>query len=380
MAIETVGRIDIQSTSHPSIALAMNRRDAIKFTAAALSLAANRSVLAAKPLRLLILGGTGFIGPHFVETLQAHGHTLTLFNRGKRNASLFPQIETLIGDRNGALDALRGRDWDIAIDNSGYVPRHVRQSAELLKEHVKRYIFVSSISAYASLAKPGITEDDATATLPDPTVEQVTDETYGGLKALCEQAVEQTFGARATILRPTYIVGPGDPTDRFTYWPVRAARGGEMLAPGTPNDPIQFIDVRDLAEFTRACVEQDIPGRFNVCNEPRKVSIGELLQTSKRIAKADTQFRWAEAAFLEANKLLESGEIPIWSPTQGEYAGAALVSPARAIAKGLRFRDLETTVTDTLAWHRTRPAEQQQKLKAGLAPERESQLLAKLKA
>lgn len=358
----------------------MNRRDIIKLTAAALSMQATHTTFAANTLRILILGGTGFIGPHFVDELQARGHTLTLFNRGKRNASLFPKIETLIGDRNGGLDALRGREWDVVIDNSGYVPRHVRLSAELLKDRVRRYIFVSSISAYASLAKPGITEDDPTATLSDPNAEQVTGETYGGLKALCEQAVEQTFGKRATILRPTYIVGPGDHTDRFTYWPVRTARGGEMLAPGTPRDPIQFIDVRDLAQFTRTCVEADLAGRFNVCNEPRSVSIGELLELSKRITKSDAQFRWADAAFLESNKLLESGEIPIWSPTEGEYAGGALVSPARAVQKGLRFRELNTTVADTLAWHRTRPAEQQAKLKAGLTPEREAELLAKLKA
>ena len=357
----------------------MNRRDLIKLTAAALSMQATHNAFAAKTLRVLILGGTGFIGPHFVEVLNAHGHTLTLFNRGKRNASLFPNIETLIGDRNGGLDALRGRDWDVVIDNSGYVPRHVRLSAELLKDRVQRYIFVSSISAYASLAKPGISEDDPTATLPDPSVEQVTGETYGGLKALCEQAVEQTFGERATILRPTYIVGPGDHTDRFTYWPVRTARGGEMLAPGTPQDPIQFIDVRDLAEFTRTCVEANVGGRFNVCNKPRSVSMGKLLEVSQRIAKSDTQLRWADAAFLESNKLLESGEIPIWAPTEGENAGAALVSPARAVQKGLRFRELSNTVADTLAWHRTRPAEQQAKLKAGLTPEREAELLAKLK-
>ena len=356
----------------------MNRREAIKFTAAAFGMTATHNVFAAKTLRVLILGGTGFIGPHFVEVLRRRGHTLTLFNRGKRNASLFPQTETLIGDRNGGLDALRGRDWDVVIDNSGYVPRHVRLSAELLKDRVQRYIFVSSISAYASLAKAGISENDPTAILPDPTVEQVTGETYGGLKALCEQAVEQTFGERATILRPTYIVGPGDPTDRFTYWPVRTARGGEMIAPGNPADPIQFIDVRDLAEFTRACVEQELGGRFNVCNEPRSVSIGKLLEVSKQIAKSDTKFRWADETFIVSNKLLETGEIPIWVPTEGEYAGAALVSPARAVQKGIRFRELTTTVADTLAWHRTRPLEQQTKLKAGLTPEREAELLAKL--
>lgn len=360
----------------------MNRREAIQATlATALALSSGRSLAAAvKPMRILILGGTGFIGPHIVNACRAHGHTITLFNRGKRNASLFPDLETRIGDRNGQLDSLKEGEWDVVIDNSGYVPRHVRLSAELLEPRVGRYIFVSSISAYADLAKPGIDEDYPTAKLADPSVEQVTGETYGGLKALCEQAVEQIYGKRATVIRPTYIVGPGDPTDRFTYWPVRVARGGAMLAPGTPADPVQFIDVHDLADFMRRCAEENIEGRFNACNPPRSVSMGALLDTSKKVSAADAQFVWADETFLEQNKLLESGEIPIWAPTQGEYAGMALVDCARAVEKGLRFTPTEKTVADTLAWHRTRPKEQQEKLRAGLSPEREAELLAKLKS
>lgn len=359
----------------------MNRRTALKFASALAGLAAFGETLASeKPLRVLILGGTGFIGPHFVETLAARGHTLTLFNRGKRNASLFPNVETRLGDRNGKLEALEKGTWDVVIDNSGYVPRHVKLSADLLKGRVEHYIFVSSISAYRDLATPGIDEDYPTARLEDPTVEQVTGETYGGLKALCEQVVERIYGERATIIRPTYIVGPGDPTDRFTYWPVRVAKGGEMLAPGSASDPIQFIDVRDLADFMCKCVEERIVGRYNLCNMPRAVTMGALLDTAKRASKSDVRYVWADAAFLEANGLIESGELPIWSSPVGEYAGAALVDPARAVAKGLRFRDLQTTLADTLAWHGTRPAEQQQKLRAGLSPEREAELLAKLRA
>jgi len=359
----------------------MNRRNALKLTAAAVAGALSGIHVRAeeRPLRVLILGGTGFIGPHFVETLRAQRHTLTLFNRGKRNASLFPDIETRHGDRNGQLQALETGTWDVVIDNSGYVPRHVRLSAELLKDRVQRYIFISSISAYADLSKPNIDEDYPTAKLDDPSVEEVNGETYGGLKALCEQVVEETYGERATIIRPTYIVGPGDPTDRFTYWPVRVARGGEVLAPGTAQDPIQFIDVRDLAQFVGECVRRGIVGRYNLCNRPREVTMGALLETAQRISKSDARFVWADQAFLEANGALERGEVPIWWPTSGEYAGAALVSPDRAIAKGLRFRDVATTVADTLAWHRTRPPEQQQKLRAGLTPEREAELLSKLK-
>ena len=316
----------------------MNRRDAMKLgSAAAATMLMGREAWAqSKPLDVLIFGGTGFIGPHFVTALRGAGHKVTLFNRGKRNPGLFPDVETLIGDRNGQLDALKGRKWQVVVDDSGYVPRHVRLSAELLKDHVEHYIFISSISAYADLTPPGIDEDYPLAQLKDPAVEVVNGETYGGLKAACEQAVETTYGKRCAIIRPSYIVGPGDHTDRFTYWPVRASRGGRMLAPGTARDPVQFIDVRDLADFTRRCVETRVAGRYNACNPPGAVTMGELLETSKRISRSDTTFAWADLKFLEANKLLESGEIPIWSPTTGESAGAALVSSARAVAQGMQ--------------------------------------------
>lgn len=360
----------------------MNRREVLQATAAAtLATIAGARLLAkeVKPMRILILGGTGFIGPHIVNACRERGHTLTLFNRGKRNAGLFPDLETRLGDRDGKLDSLNQGEWDVVIDNSGYVPRHVRLSAELLEPRIGRYIFVSSISAYADLSAPGIKEDHPTAKLADPAVEHVDGETYGGLKALCEQVVERIYGERATIIRPSYIVGPGDPTDRFTYWPARVARGGPMLAPGTPADPIQFIDVRDLANFMRHCAEQHIEGRFNACNPPRSVSIGALLDTAKKVSGSVAELVWANEAFLAENKVLETGEIPIWAPTKGEYAGIALVDCARAVEHGLRFTSTETTVADTLAWHRTRPIEQQQTLPAGLSAEREAELLGKLK-
>jgi 2'-hydroxyisoflavone reductase len=327
---------------------------------------------------VLIFGGTGFIGPHFVTTLRAHGHKLTLFNRGKRNPNLFPDIETLIGDRDGQVDALKGRDWDVVIDDSGYKPKQVKLTTDLLKGHVQHYIFVSSISAYADFTTPGIDEDYRLATLKDPTVEEISDSTYGGLKALCEKTVEHAFGKHCAIVRPTYIVGPGDHTDRFTYWPVRVSRGGRMLAPGSAADPIQFIDVRDLAEFMRLCVEQRFNGSYNACNPPGAVTMGDLLEMSKQVSGAKTDVVWAPADFLEKNKALEGNEVPIWAPPVGELAGATLISSARAVEKGLRFRPLETTVRDTLAWHPTRPAAEQQKLRAGFTPEREAQLLALL--
>lgn len=360
----------------------MNRRDAIKIGAAAAGTLMGAGVFAqmqAKPLRVLILGGTGFIGPHFVEVLRARGHKLTLFNRGKRNPGLFPDIETVIGDRNESLDALKGRKWDVVVDDVAYFPAQVKKSTELLKDQVRHYIYVSSISAYADLTPPGIDEDYKLAQLKDPNVTEINNDTYGGLKAACEQIVEQAFGERQAVIRPSYIVGPGDTSDRFTYWPVRVARGGEVLAPGSPLDPIQFVDVRDLADFMRVCVERTFSGRYNLCNPPGAVTMGDLLETSKRLSKSNATFTWASQSFLEQNKALESGEIPIWAPTTGAEAGATLVSSARAVAKGLRFRDLDTTIKDTLAWHEQRPAEQKNKLRAGLTTEREAELLKRLK-
>lgn len=365
----------------------MNRREVVKMgTAAAAGVMLGRTAIAqntssvVKPLKVLILGGTGFIGPHFVEVLRAAGHKLTLFNRGKRNPGLFPDVEHLSGDRNGQIDALKGRDWDVVIDNSGYFPAQTQASGELLEDHVQHYIFISSISAYADLTLAGIDEDYKLAQLKDPNVKEITGETYGGLKALCEQTIEGIYGSRQAVIRPSYIVGPGDHTDRFTYWPVRVARGGRMLAPGTPRDPIQFIDVRDLADFVRLCVEQRTAGRYNACIPPGSVTMGDLLQTSKRLSGSDATFAWADLQFLQANKLTETGEIPIWAPPVGKYAGASLVSSARAVAKGMRFRPLETTVGDLLAWHARRPADQKENLRAGLTSQKEAELLSKLDA
>ena len=227
--------------------------------------------------KILVLGGTGFIGPHMVREALRRGHEVTLFNRGKTNNTLFPDVELLKGDRNNGLDALKGRKWDAVIDNSGYVPRHVADSARLLSPSVSHYLFISSISVYASFVKPNH-EDSAVATMPDETVEEVTGETYGPMKALCEKlAAAEIDDDRLTILRPTYICGPGDHTDRFSYWPVRTMKGGEMLWPGTPQDKIQIIDVRDLANFVVDAIERRITGLFNTVTPAGSYSIGELL-------------------------------------------------------------------------------------------------------
>lgn len=357
----------------------MNRRNAIKMGMTATGALMSGVALArSQPLKILILGGTGFIGPHFVRTLREHGHTLTLFNRGKRNPGLFPDVETLIGDRNGPVDALKNRDWDAVIDDSGYLPKQVRLTTGLLRERVRQYLFISSISAYADFKAVNIDEDYPLAKLANPDSEDISAD-YGALKAACEQIVVDSFGKRSTIVRPTYIVGPGDHTDRFTYWPVRVSRGGEMLAPGAPDNPVQFIDVRDLAEFVRVCVEQQVAGRYNACNPPRSVTMGQLLDASKQISGAATTFTWVSPDFLESQHLLDSNEIPIWAPAQGDWAGFSQVSCAHAVATGLRFTDLSSTVADTLKWHQQRPAAQQT-LRAGLAPQREAELLALWKA
>ena len=363
----------------------INRRNALKLTGgAALVALAVPAFAKAKPQKVLILGGTGFIGPHFVNALEAGGHAITLFNRGKRDPEADPGIEQLIGDRNGQIDALKGRDWDAVIDNSAYTPKQVRLTAELLKGHVKQYILISSVAAYANFAKAGIDESYELAKLDDPTVEEVSSKTYGGLKVLCEQVVEDVYGKQATLIRPTYIAGPGDYTDRFTYWPLRVSKGGEMLAPGAPSDPFQIIDVRDLADFMRVVVEKHLTGAFNLCNPPRSVTMGSVLDISKRVTGADTKFTWASPEFLDAQGLIgkdlfaPSG-FPLWTPTNSTYWAMPLISPARAIKKGLKFRSLETTIRDTLAWQATRPAENQT-LRTGLNPEQEAAALAKLHA
>ena len=359
------------------------RRDALKvFGGATLATLAPPGFAKAKVLKVLILGGTGFIGPHFIDALTAGGHKITLFNRGKRDSEVKAGIEQLLGDRNGQIDTLKGRDWDVVIDNSGYTPSQVKATAELLKDHAKRYIFISSIAVYADFARAGVDEDYKLAELKDPTTEVVNGETYGGLKVLCEKVVETTYGKRATIIRPTYIAGPGDHTDRFTYWPVRVSKGGEMLAPGTPSDPFQYIDVRDLAGFIRTCVEKDVDGKFNLCGPQGAVTMGSLLDEAKRITKADTTFVWASAEFLEANEIIgekaKGNFMPVWQPPKGDEAGLLLVSPARAVKKGLKFRSLETTIRDTLKWQKTRPQDNQV-LKAGLTMQREAELLASLR-
>jgi 2'-hydroxyisoflavone reductase len=340
---------------------------------------------AAKPLSLLILGGTGFTGPNQVRYALARGHKVTVFNRGKTHPGELPkEVEQLIGDRNGKLDALKGRKWDVVIDNPTTLPVWVRDAAQILKGNVDRYVFISTISVYADNSKPDKDESGSLLKYEGADAMKETQETlhasnfrlYGPLKALSEQEAEKWFPGKALIIRPGLIVGPGDPTDRFTYWPVRIDRGGEILAPGSPTDPVQFIDGRDLAEWTIRMVEQGTTGVFNATGPASLLTIAEMLYGIKAVTTSNAKFTWIDADFLEAQKVSPWGDMPVWIPPRGEELGFARISIKHALEKGLTFRPLADTARDTLDWYKTLPAERRAKMGAGLAPQRETEVLA----
>jgi 2'-hydroxyisoflavone reductase len=364
----------------------MSRRSFLATTAAGVAAAAvlprgNAAITpAAKPLRILILGGTGFIGPNQVAYAIARGHKVSVFNRGKTNPGTLPAgVEHLEGDRNGKLDALKGKTWDAVIDNPATLPRWVRDSAQLLKDSASHYLFISTISVYADHSKPHMDESAATLTLADPTVEEI-GPNYGGLKALAEKEAERAFPGRTTVVRPGLIVGAGDNSDRFSYWPARIARGGEVLAPGDPNDRVQFIDARDLGEWTIRLIEQKAFGTFNATGPAHPLTIAEMLYGIKGVTTAGAQFTWVPASFLEEQKVAPWSDMPVWIPPTGEYAGFGSRSIKKALDAGLTFRSLADTAANTLAFHASRPDERQSKLRAGLAPEREKEVLAAWKA
>ena len=362
----------------------MKRRDVLKFSAIAAAAAMLPGTLlaqdpkkggkAGKPLNILILGGTGFLGPHIVEAAQKRGHTLTLFNRGKTNPGLFPDVEKLHGDRKTDMTALHDRKWDAVVDTSGYFPADVKRSAELLKPNVGRYVFISTISVYESMAKPN-DETSPVGKTSTPDATEITGETYGPLKALCEEEARKAFPDSSTIIRPGLIVGPGDPTDRFTYWPARVARGGEVLAPDKPEHPTQFIDGRDLAAFIVTCLENETNGTFNADAQAGSLTMGALLDSCKRMSKSDATFTWVPWKFLEAQNVNPWSDLPAWIPAEGDSAGFGKVDASKAKAAGLTYRPLDETVKDTLAWMATWPAERKAKLRAGLSPEREAEVL-----
>lgn len=338
------------------------------------------------PRRILVLGGTGFLGPALVEAALARGHTLTLFNRGTSRAGLFPGIEQRTGDRDPlqgeGLKSLETGDWDAVIDNSGFYPRRVGASARLLAPRVQHYVYLSSISAYRDPSPMQGDEDSPLAVLSDPQVEEMGKhfEHYGGLKAACEAAVEAALPGRTTIVRPGFIVGPDDPSGRFTYWPVRFDKGGEVAVPGAPTDPLQLIDVRDLAAWLVLLVENRTMGRFNAVGPAQPMTWGRVVaacQNATKAPKAASTLTWIPGEFVARQEDLS---FPIWAPYQGDTRGFHTWQNRRAVQAGLKFRPVEQTVADTLAWYQGQLKEAQGRTKLAFSPEQEAEIFKRWKA
>jgi len=339
---------------------------------------------APRQLRLLILGGTGFTGPHQVRYALARGHKLTLFNRGRRPKEWPGEVEELVGDRNlGQLDPLKGREWDACIDNPTSLPFWVRDAGQVLKGKVGQYVFISTQSVYASEKEPGADETAPLAEYKGADAMKETMETlranieqlYGPLKARSEREAETWFPGITTIIRPTLIVGPGDDSDRFTYWPVRLDRGGDVLAPGDGSDPVQFIDARDLAEWTIRMVEAKTFGTFNAGGPAGEMTMEEMLHGVRAATSATPRLHWVPASFLEAQKVQPWSDMPVWVPSGPDTAGFSRRSNAKAVGAGLTYRPLAQTTLDTLAWFKAQPADRQAKLRAGIDPAREQEVL-----
>jgi 2'-hydroxyisoflavone reductase len=365
--------------------MTVSRREFIQWSAATAALAATGFDLSAAPTkvtpkRILILGGTGFLGPATIEVAQARGHQVTMFNRGKTRPDLFPGVEKLHGDRDPkkgeGLKALETGTWDAVIDNSGYYPRLVGASAALLAPRAKQYLYISSISAYREPNPENGTEDAPLATLTDPTVEDMGKDyaNYGGLKALCEQAAQKAMPGRTAVIRPGYIVGPDDPSGRFTYWPARFDRGGEVAVPGAPSDPVEIIDVRDLAAWLVHLVEEGTTGVFNACGPEKRLAWGSLVEAFQKVGNPSAKPVWIPAEFMVKQ---EGTEFSIWAPYAGETKGFHTWRNDRAVKTGLRFRPALDTARDTLAWFKTQEKVEKGRNKlAGPSAEQEAKLIA----
>lgn len=349
-----------------------------------------RVARAAAPLDILILGGTGFTGPEQVEYATARGHRVTLFNRNRTRPDFFKgRVEQLVGDLGGDVSALAGRSFDVVIDNPTTLPFWVRNAAQHLAGRTRHYLFISTMSVYADNSVPGRDESDGLTPLPaglDAYTVSMDDARryYGALKTAAEREVQRHYGDRCTILRPGLIVGPLDRSDRFTYWPVRIDRGGEVLAPGTPDDPVQFIDARDLAEWMIRLAEERALGTFNAVGPAAPLTMGEMLAGIKAVTTSGAQFTWMPEEFLRAQQVQGWRHMPVWLPPVGATAGFLRRSNARAVAAGLTFRPLAVTARDTLDWHKTRPESERQALAegrtAGIPAAREAEVLAAWRA
>ena len=337
-------------------------------------------------MKLLVIGGTRFVGRHFVAAAQARGHELTLFNRGRHDPAAFAGVETIQCDRHSELHKLAGRRWDVVVDTCGLLPRAVRASAEALRDAVDVYIFVSSQSVYADVSHPGVDENSPTETLSNEQLDKANainaatasaaayGDLYGGLKTLCEEAAEAAMPGRVLVQRPGLIVGPYDYTDRFTYWVARVARGGEVLAPGRPERPVQFIDARDLADWSVKMIEEKRVGTYNCNGVAGAVTMKDVLDECKAVSASNATFAWVDEDFLLQHQVGAWSELPLWLPESEEsLKGFMFVSSDKAIAAGLKFRSLTETIADTLAWWQSESAIEP--MKAGLDPEKEQRLL-----
>lgn len=335
----------------------------------------------ARKLRILILGGTGFIGPHQVRYALERGHQLTLFNRGRTNPGLFPQVEHLKGDRAAKqLDALRGKKWDVVIDNSATNPAWVQDSAQLLRDATGQYIFISTRSVYSDVSRVPMSAAAPVFTAETAGWREGQPMPYGLQKALAEKNAMEALPGRTTIVRPGLIIGPGDDTDRFTYWPVRIERGGEVLAPGDGSDPVQIIDARDLSEWVIRLAEGRHYGTFNAVGPRVPRPFDELLYGIRAVTTAETTFTWVSTDFLLERKVRPYSDLPVWMPARDGREGFARFDITPEVERGLTFRPLAVTVRDSLDYFHSLPAERQATLKAGLAPAREAELLAAWKA
>jgi 2'-hydroxyisoflavone reductase len=325
-------------------------------------------------LRILIIGGTAFVGRHIAQAALDAGHDVTLFNRGQTGPALFPSAEHLTGDRNADLSALADGSWDATIDVCAYFPRQIRSLAAALGERGGRYVFISSVSAYSPSVPPDYDESAPLAEIEDAEATQVTNENYGGLKVACERVSTELFGPDTTIIRPTYVIGPYDRTYRFTWWVERLARGGSVLAPGDPDDPIQLIDARDMAAWIVSLLEHQIPGTFHAVSPTPPFGFGQMLQAiAAEVAPPGTQLTWVATDFLVAQGI-DGEALPLWPEGEGDEANMSRANPAAAAATGLAPRPLRATVADIAADLRAdgggRPG-------IGLTAEREAELLAR---
>jgi 2'-hydroxyisoflavone reductase len=327
------------------------------------------------PLKILVLGGTGFIGPYQVRYALDRGHTVTLFNRGRTNPGLFPEVEKLVGDRAGDLSALEGRSWDAVIDNSATDPTWVERSARLLAESAGTYLFVSTRSVYYDTSRVPMTVDAPLFSRENTPVEPGARLPYGLSKALAEAEARKYFPGRALIVRPSLIVGPGDLTDRFTYWPVRIERGGEILAPGDGTDPVQIIDARDCSEWMIRLLEQRVTGTFNALGPRTPRSFAELLHGIKAVTTSEATFTWVDTDFLQEHDVQGYREMPVWMPARGGREGFGRFDISREVELGLTFRPLAVTARDTLDYYHAQPADRQERLRAGITAEREAEVL-----